>query len=225
MIIHLNGTNNRFLPYQVMSHFLLLYVLLSTSCMFGQEQVNNRLINVRIGYTYEQIEHSALIKDINDTAKVPFRLVHQMPSFSYAHEFVLSPIFSLGGTIGFDYMNVFRGDRHFGSSFFFASVDPRLSLFSRERFEYYMKLRVGLTIWTHDLSQLDDFGRRMFPERANFFTGITLGGFNFFLNERWGVNLELSIWSPELVAAGLTYRFRRDRSAKKEAKKNKSQQE
>ena len=194
----------------------ILTTILFCCCIsgFGQEEINNRLINFRIGYTFEQIKHKALINDVNDTATVPFRFIHQMPSISYAHEFVLNETFSLGGTVGFDYMNVFKGDQHFGSSFFFVSVDPRLSLFTRIRFEYYMKLRVGLTIWTHDLTQLDDLGRRLFPGRANFYTGITLGGFNYFVNERWGLNLELSIWSPELIAVGLTYRFWRGKLPK-----------
>ncbi|MBN4072741.1 hypothetical protein JYT74_01745 [Crocinitomix catalasitica] len=197
-----------------MPRVLTIVLLMVFSSLYAQREINNRLINFRLGYTIEQLFHKSLIDDINDTSTKKFDLVTQMPSISYAHEFILGNVLSIGGTVGFQYMNVFYGAKHFGSTYFFASVDPRVSIFTRLRFEYYMKLHIGATIWTHDISQLNDRGQRLFPGRANFFTGVTLGGFNFFLNERWGINIELSIWSPELAAIGLTYRFYRGKLPK-----------
>ena len=49
--------------------------------------------------------------------------------------------------------------------------------------------------------------RRLFPEKVNLFTGVTLGGFNYYISDHLGLNLELSIWAPEMATLGITYRF------------------
>ena len=190
-----------------MRNSLLALMLWCNLIAFGQQEVFNRTINLKLGYSWEQFTLQNLIKEINDTSLSKFEMVSQTPTISYTHEYTLNPVISLAGNVGFQYMNVFYKNQHFGSPYFWISIAPKITLFSRERFEYYMKLHLGGSFWRHDLNSLSDHLRKFFPERANFFTGITLGGFNYFFKPKWGLNLELSVFSPQMVEFGLTYRF------------------
>jgi hypothetical protein len=49
--------------------------------------------------------------------------------------------------------------------------------------------------------------RRLFSDNLSVFTGVTIGGFNYFISDHLGLNLEINIWSPELATFGITYRY------------------
>jgi len=104
-------------------------------------------------------------------------------------------------------LNVNYGDEFFGSTYFYNFINTRVKVVSRPSFEYYLKLSLGATIYTHDIKALSDHQRKFFPGRVNFSTGVTIVGLNFFHGNKWGANIELSVLSPELISLGLTYRF------------------
>ena len=64
-----------------------------------------------------------------------------------------------------------------------------------------------MSVWFHNTDILTEQMTRLFPDKVNLFTGVTLGGFNFFISDHLGLNLELSIWAPEMATFGLSYRF------------------
>ena len=170
-------------------------------------QIHNRLTKINFGVSYEQFIHKSTILGINDTSAHEFELVTTMPTFSYSHEFVLNDVISLGGKAGFQYMNIFYDNQHYGSPYLYLSVNPVVSLFYRRGFEFYVKLQAGVSFWFNKPELLTETTKRFFPDHVNLFTGVTFGGFNFFVSDHIGLNLELSIWSPEMVSFGITYRY------------------
>ncbi len=177
------------------------------SCgLYGQ--VYNRLLTFKASYTAVQLDQQNIVSGFNDTSEFHhFELVTQMPYLAYNHEVLLGNVLSVTGNIGWQYLNVFYDHKPFGTQFFALSLEPKLCVFQRKKFEYYFKLKAGVTVWTHKKDLVDGPTRRLFPDRVNLFTGITLAGMNLFLNDNWGINCELSILSPEMVSLGMCYRF------------------
>ncbi len=184
--------------------FLILLIIVSN---WGHSQIHNRVIKFNAGISTEQFDHKNVFEAINDTSSHNFEFVSWAPTFSYSHEFVITQVLSVSGTAGFQYMNIYYDNQYYGSPYIYASVNPQVSLFYRKGFEYYVKLQAGLTVWFHNTDIITGQMRRLFPSTVNMFTGVTLGGFNYFITDNLGLNLELSIWSPELATFGLTYRF------------------
>jgi hypothetical protein len=187
-----------------LSLLLLLFICIPS---FAQPTPFNRLMKVHVGMTSEQLDHYRYAKAINDTGDVQLDYLSWSPSVSYTHEFALGQILSVSGNIGFQYLNLYYGNQHYGAPYFYASINPQVSVFYRRKFEYYVKLRVGATFYIHNPDIIPDPARRLMPETVNMFTGITLGGFNYFITDKFGLNLELSVWSPELATLGFSYRF------------------
>lgn len=188
-----------------MRHLLFILCCLVNLTVFGQ--LHNRLVKFNIGYTSAQISYQQDIKTFNDTSTHQFEMVTQLPSISYTHEFIISDILSISGKGGFQYMNLFYDHSHYGGSIIYFSINPALSIIYRNKFEYYIKLQAGVNYWMSKSDLLGDVSKRIFPEKINVFTGVTIGGFNYYFSPKFGANLELSIWSPELISVGLSYRF------------------
>lgn len=189
-----------------MQKFLLSLVLLGGIFPL-KAQFHNRVIKLNTGISTEQLDYSSTIKRINDTSKFDYDFISWSPVISYTHEFVVNPVLSVSGNLGYQYLNINYNYQHFGSPFLFFGISPQISIFYRNGFEYYVRLRAGGSVFFQDKSIIDNQHDRYFPETFNFYTGFTFGGFNYFLNDNWGLNLELSIWSPELATFGVSYRF------------------
>lgn len=170
-------------------------------------QPYNRLIKWNLGFSGEHLDHIRIQNAINDTGAVKMEFLSWTPTVSYSHEFILGKVLSVSGTAGFQYMNLYYGHQHYGAPYFYISANPQISVFYRKNFEYYIKLQVGGTFYIHNPDIIPDPINRSLPETANLFTGVTLGGFNLFLTDQLGLNLELTAWAPEMVTFGLTYRF------------------
>lgn len=188
---------------------LILLFLIILSNGYGQQPSApfNTLIKVHAGVSHEQIDHERFVRSINDTGSVKLEFLSWSPTISYTHEFALGQIFSISGNVGFQYMNLYYGHQHYGAPYCYVSINPQLSVFYRKRFEYYIKLRVGGSFYFHNPDVIPEPTRRLLPEKANLFTGVTLGGFNYFINDKFGLNLEISVWSPEFVTFGFSYRW------------------
>ncbi len=185
----------------------LVAILMSFNLSFGYAQLHNRLIKFNVGISNEQIDLKRSITANNDTSLKKFELVTLMPIVSYAHDFIFSNRLSISGKVGFQYLNLFYNDLYFGSSFLYLSINPTISIYYQKRFEYYIKLQVGADYWFNNLELLDYKTRKIFPEKINPIIGVTLGGFNYYVSENLGLNLEISIWSPEFLTFGVSYRF------------------
>lgn len=181
------------------------FLLLFSQVVFCQ--IHNRVLKFNMGVTYDQFAHKNAFEAINDTSSHQFELVTAMPVMVYSHEFVANNILSFSGRAGFQYLNEYYDHHHFGSSFLFLSFSPQISVFYRRGFEYYIKLQVGGVYRSQKNDLLDDQMRRLFPENFSIFTGVTIGGFNYFISDHLGLNLELNVWSPEMVTFGITYRY------------------
>jgi hypothetical protein len=195
-------------------NFLYLGAMLRLGCLiiglgmfFVNAQIHNRVLKINSGVSYEQFIHKKTFETINDTSSHQFEMLTVLPTFSYSHEFVMSDVISLGGRAGFQYMNAYYDHQHYGTPYAWLSANAIISIFYRKGFEYYVKLQAGLTFWFHRPGIITDQMRRLFPDHVNVFTGVTVGGFNYFITDHLGLNLELSIWSPEMATFGLSYRF------------------
>ncbi len=185
---------------------VLFSLLLVLSCSVSA-QLHNRMVKFNAGISSEQLDIRKAIKTINDTSALKFNFVSQSPVFAYSHEYIFGELLSVSGRAGFQYFNIFYNNTYYGSPYVFVSLNPQLSLFYNQRFEYYIKLQLGISYYFNNPELLNEMERRILPERARIFTGVTIGGFNYYLTDRVGLNLELSIWSPELLTAGVSYRF------------------
>lgn len=185
----------------------LIAILFSSIISQGFTQLHNRLIKFNVGISNEQIDLKRSINEYNDTSSKKFEMVSLMPIVSYTHDFIFSNRLSVSGKIGFQYLNLFYNNQHFGTSFLYLSVNPTISIYYQKKFEYYIKLQVGADYWLNKPELLDYQTRKIFPEKVNPIIGVTLGGFNYYVTEKLGLNLELSIWSPEFLTFGLSYRF------------------
>lgn len=160
-----------------------------------------------MGVSYDQFAYKNAFDAINDTSDHEFELETVMPVMIYSHEFVANNIISFSGRLGFQYMNQFYDYKPFGGSYLFISANPQISIFYRRGFEYYIKLQAGLVYRFQKTEVLEDQQRRYFQDDLSFFTGVTLGGFNYFITDNLGLNLEINIWSPEMATFGISYRF------------------
>lgn len=183
----------------------IVFLFIVQNSVFGQ--IHNRVMKFNMGLTYDQYTHQNLFDAINDTSSHELEFVTAMPVMAYSHEFVANNVLSFSGRVGFQYLNEFYDHQHFGSSMVFLSFNPQVSVFYRRGFEYYIKLQVGGIYRFQKNDLLDDQMRRLFPDNLSVFTGVTIGGFNYFMTDNLGLNLEVNIWSPELVTFGITYRY------------------
>lgn len=188
-----------------MHRIIFVFTLFCSQLIFAQ--LHNRVIKFNVGLSSEQIDFKNTISGINDTSAHAFEFVSKSPIISYSHEFLFGNIMSISGKAGFQYFNIFYDNQHYGSPYAFASINPQISIIYTGRFEYYVKLQFGVQYWFNNPELLSGQIARNFPEKATIFTGVTLGGFNYFISDKIGLNLELSIWSPELLTFGLSYRF------------------
>ncbi|MBI3133247.1 MAG: hypothetical protein HYZ14_01095 [Bacteroidetes bacterium] len=170
-------------------------------------QIHNRVLKFNAGVTYDQFARKSLFDAINDTSSAKFESVTTMPYFACSHEMVLNNVLSISGHVGFQYLNEYYDNHYYGSPFLLFSINPQISVFYRKGFEYYVKLQAGITCWFQHSELLTDQQKKYFPDKVNLFTGVTLGGFNFFLTDHLGLNLELNLWSPEMATFGITYRY------------------
>jgi hypothetical protein len=202
---------------------ILFFLSLFFTAGFAQKPPTafNTVIKVHTGISNEQIEHVRLRNAINDTGSVKMDFVSWSPTISYTQEFALGRVLYLSGNIGFQYMNLYYGPDHYGAPFFWFSVNPMVMVYSRKKFEYYVKLRAGCSIFIHEPEIIPEPTGRLVPRNINLFTGVTLGGFNYFINDKIGLNLELSIWSPELATFGISYRWFRGELPEVQNNKNK----
>lgn len=190
---------------------LLIYSVLffASNVLYSQTfgSIYNQTSKLSLGYTSEQLDHYTLKNGINDTGVVQMNFNGWAPSVSYTHDFVFGNVITLSANVGFQYMNMDYGGQKYGGTFIYTGIAPSATIFHRTNWEYYIKLKLGGVFYFHNPSLIPEPANRFFPEKSSFFTGVTLGGFNFFFSEHIGMNLELSVWSPEMITAGITYRF------------------
>lgn len=193
-----------------MKFVLAFCIFILTSNSFSQNigvGMYNQVSKLSLGYSNEHLDHYLLKQGINDTGVVSLDFKAWSPSISYTHEFVFGKIMSLCGTVGYQYMNLNYGAQKYGGSFFYFTVAPKVTLMRRFNFEYYVKLKVGGIFYFHEPNLIPEPARRFMPEKASVFTGITIVGLDFLFPNRVGFNTEISLWSPEFITLGLTYRF------------------
>lgn len=186
-------------------YFLVLFFFVGG--FSGSAQIHNRMLKFSSGVSYDQFVNKKVFGEINDTSSHLFEHVWAMPVLAYSHEFTMNNVLSFSGRLGYQYLNHFYDHQHFGSQLLYGSANCSISVFYRKGFEYYVKLQAGLVYRFIELDRLEPQMRRQFPENLNLFTGVTLAGFNFFITDKLGLNLELNIWSPEMATFGITYRY------------------
>lgn len=187
---------------------VLVLIVFFTISFVLKAQVHNRMFKFNIGYSAEQSVIKNLVKSYNDTSVVgQFKLNSVLPVVSFSEDFAVNSRLSFSGTLGYQYFDLDYNNIKIGSHVLFASVNPQLSLFYRPGFEYYVKFRVGAIYRSGDRGDLTRSVSELLPQQFGFFTGLTLAGINVFPHDKWGVNAEFSIWSPERISLGVTYRF------------------
>lgn len=179
-------------------------------------QEYNRLLQFNAGFSNEEIAFKRGILAFNDTSQQQFDFISKSPLICYSHTLILSDKFAISGRVGYQYLNIKFDHQYYGSPFAFFTLNPTLTLFLKKRFEYYVKLNIGASVWFNNPDVLPTVFRRIFPEKVTAITGFTPIGLNYFINDKFGINAEVSIWTPALLTFGINYRFLRNSSIKKE---------
>lgn len=191
--------------------FLMAFAITVLTFTCFSQNINtqgyNQVSKLSFGYSNEHMDHYILKNGINDTGAVALDFKGWSPSISYTHEFIFGNVLSICGNLGYQYMNLNYGGQKYGGSFTYFSVAPKITLVHRLNFEYYMKLKAGGIFYFHEPNIIPEPARRFLPDKANVFTGVTLIGLDFLFAKNLGFNMELSVWSPEFITAGITYRF------------------
>mgnify|MGYP001575836733 CR=1 FL=1 len=144
----------------------------------------------------------------NDTSEHQFAINGHSPIMTFTHEMALDSSFGLSYTLGFSNSDIYFDNKYFGTKLFFVSINPQLFLTRRYNFEYYIKLRIGVSYYDNRLDQIPSaILRRIYPTKFQVFTGFTIAGINYLISDHFALNAELSIWSPETLNFGLSYRF------------------
>lgn len=185
---------------------LLLFIFVAFNAI-SFSQIHNRMIKFNVGVSKEQFGIKDEIVSFNDSSSNHFYFNMASPVFSLSEEFTFNERFSLGGTIGYQYFDIDYNSNKYGYDLFFLTINPQLSVYYHKGFEYYIKLKAGLIYRNGNLDMITEQAQRYFPSNTNFVTGVTFIGLNFFMNNHWAINTEFSVWSPEWVNLGISYRF------------------
>lgn len=164
-----------------------------------------------------------------DYADDPYWKASSFPSTQLSFDYKLHERFSIGGAASFsnisvDYNNptidnVLDGDlQNFKFGFQRINVASRSLLYyvSRDMFDLYSGLRLGVNIWRLSVESTDpDFIEgieKPLPEEISgrgVFLGVQLIalGTNIYVAEDLGINFEFAIGQPYFAAIGVRYRF------------------
>ncbi len=188
-----------------MNKLFFVFCIGVTTLSFSQ--IHNRMFKFNVGIGKEQFALQNTFQYYNDTSLNHFSYIASSPIFTISEEFTFNELFSLGGSLGYQYYNINYNNKKVGTNLFFLTLNPQLSIFYRKGFEYYIKLQAGFVYRDSDFEVITEQMQRHLPQQTNLITGVTLAGLNFFVSNRWALNAELSIWTPQWANIGVSYRF------------------
>lgn len=173
-----------------------------------QRPFYNHTFRYGMGYSLNTTRLDNSMRVYNDTSEHQFQILGHSPMFSFSHTIALDSTFSLGYTFSYAQSEILFDNQYYGSRSAYISLNPQVHIFRRYNFEYYVKLRLALNYEQNNLSMVpSERIRHIFPTGFHMYTGVTLAGLNFLISDHLALNAELSIWSPESVSIGASYRF------------------
>ncbi len=167
----------------------------------------NRTYKLNIGYSLNTMRENTFMQAYSDTSEHQFSKFESSPLISFSEDFVLDNLFSFSYTLGYQQNRTRYDYVEYKADLMMVSINPQLRVFYKYGIEYYVKLKLGYAYRNINEDILPDQIARLLPPKHQVFTGVTLAGINVFASPHWGANVELSLWSPETVNFGLTYRF------------------
>lgn len=173
-----------------------------------QRAFYNHSFRFATGYSLNTARMDASMKHYSDTSEHNFSVNNHTPIFSFSHTIAIDSCFTLGYTLAYANSDIYFDNIYYGSQFAYLSLNPQLHVYRSFNFEYYVKLKIGVS---YEHNQLDmvpsERIQNLYPTGFHMFTGFTFAGINYLINDNLALNAELSIWSPESVNVGLSYRF------------------
>lgn len=173
-----------------------------------QRAFYNHSFRFGTGYSLNTARLDASMKHYSDTSEHNFVVKNHTPIFSLSHTIALDSCFTLGYTLAYANSEIYFDNSYYGSQFFYLSLNPQLHVWRSFNFEYYVKLKVGVSYEKNELAMVpSERIQNIYPTGFHMFTGFTFAGINYLINDNLALNAELSIWSPESVNVGISYRF------------------
>ncbi|MBK8926642.1 MAG: hypothetical protein IPM74_12230 [Crocinitomicaceae bacterium] len=178
-----------------------------------QRPFYNHSFRIGTGYSLNTLRLDNSMRSYSDTSEHQFVINQHSPIFSFSHTLAIDSSFSLGYAFGYSFSDILFDNTYYGSQRFFLSINPQLHLFRKYNFEYYIRLRIGVSYEGNELSKVpSERIQNLFPTGFRMFTGCTIAGINYLINDHLALSTELSIWCPETISFGLSYRFFHDRN-------------
>jgi hypothetical protein len=176
--------------------------------LYPQRPFYNRSLKFNSGMSVRTYAISNMMQQYSDTSEHQFQVNGHSPIFSFSQGFAIDSTFSISYTLGYSQSDILFDNSYYGTKRYSLAVHPQVNLFRSYNWEYYMQLNVGLIYYDNNLDEVpSEVLQRIFPTGLKMFTGVTVVGINYFLGDHLAMNTELSIWGPETLNFGLSYRF------------------
>jgi hypothetical protein len=176
--------------------------------LFPQRPFYNRSLKFNSGMSIRTYAEANMMQQYSDTSEHQFQVNGHTPIFSFSQQFAIDSTFSLSYTLGYAQSDILFDNSYYGTKRYSLALHPQVNLFRSYNWEYYMQLNIGLIYYDNNLAAVpSDVLQRIFPTGLKMFTGVTVVGINYFLGDHFAMNTELSIWGPETINFGLSYRF------------------
>jgi len=147
------------------------------------------------------------MSNYNDTSEHQFTVNGHSPIFSFTYEMAVDSTFGLSYTIGYSNSNILFDNKYYGTRQFFLSVNPQVFISRSYNFETYFRLKIGVAYLDNRLSENpSEILKRVYQTGFHMFTGIAFG-VNYLVSDHLALSAALSLWSPETVNFGISYRF------------------
>lgn len=173
-----------------------------------QRPFYNHNFRIGTGYSLNTLRLDNSMQSYSDTSEHQFVINQHSPIFSFSHTMAIDSVFSLGYALGYSFSDIRFDNTYYGSQRFFLSINPQLHLIRKYNFEYYIRLRIGVSYEANELANVpSERIQNLFPTGFRMFTGCTIAGINYLINDHLALSTELSIWCPETISFGLSYRF------------------
>ena len=214
--LHLSPANKNQNAYMLMMRhdsvrIMSKEILSNKDCGITQTPLRpfyNHSFRIGTGYSLNTTRMDNSMQTYTDTSEHTFNVAGHTPTFSLGYSCALDSTFTLGFTMAYASSEIYFDNQFYGSKFFYFSFNPQLHIFRSYNFEYYMKLKVGVSYERNHLDMVpSERIQNLYPTGFHMFTGVTIAGINYLINDNLALNTEISIWSPETVSMGLSYRF------------------
>lgn len=172
-----------------------------------QRPFYNHSFKLTSGASLKTVRMNNSMANYNDTSEHQFTVNGHSPIFSFTHEMAVDSTFGFSYTLGYSNSNILFDNEYYGTREFFISVNPHVFISRSYNFETFCRLKIGVSYSDNRLSENpSEMLKRIYVTGFQMFTGVAFG-VNYLFSDQLALSAELSLWSPETLNLGISYRL------------------